>query len=340
MRRVVLSSPFNAVVEDIAVPEPDFGEALVQIKCVGVCGTDIRSWQGRHSFASYPRVPGHEASGVIIELGSGTETSGLVLGDIVVIEPMIACGKCHSCSIGRYNCCERLEVLGVHRDGAMQEYLCVPVSLLHKAPENRTFTELSFVEPACVGLHAINRANVKAGDTVAVIGAGNIGLLMIQILKTRGAKVIAIDIRDSRLKLAETLGADYTVNSKVADPIKATAEYTQGVGASAVFEVVGMPDTVVLALDLISYAGQVVLVGVCGDEVCLRPDFLNKRELDVLASRNSRGAFPEVLKLVKEGKLTTEALVSRRIRINEFNETMKEVTSGMKDEVKIVVEFP
>lgn len=340
MRRLVLSSPFNAVVEDIAVPEPNFGEALVQIKCVGVCGTDIRSWQGRHSFTSYPRVPGHEASGVIIGLGSGMESSGLVLGDPVVIEPMIACGKCHSCSIGRYNCCERLEVLGVHRDGAMQEYLCVPVSLLHKAPANRTFTELSFVEPACVGFHAINRANVKAGDTVAVIGAGNIGLLMIQILKSKGVKVIAVDIRDSRLQLAETLGADHTVNSKAADPIKATMEYTQGVGASAVFEVVGMPDTVLLALDLISYAGQLVLVGVCGDEVCLRPDFLSKRELDVLASRNSRGAFPGVLKLVKEGKLTTEALVSRRIRINEFNETMKEVTSGMKDEVKIIVEFP
>jgi L-gulonate 5-dehydrogenase len=337
-KSLVLREPFNAVVEEVPMPQPGPGEALVQVKCVGVCGTDIRSWQGRHSFTSYPRVPGHEVSGIVVEFGSQTESRGIALGDPVVIEPMIACGKCYSCSIGRYNCCENLEVLGVHRDGAMQEYLCVPASLLHKAPPGSNFVGLSFVEPACVGLHAINRSRASAGDTVAVIGAGNIGLLMIQILKAKGANVIAIDVKDSRLNLARRLGADLVINSQRDDPVKEAKEFTGGTGVPVVFEAVGVAETVLLTFELVSYAGQIVLVGVCPDEVRLRPDFLNKRELDVLASRNSKGAFPGVLDLVREGKLVTEELVSRRITIGEFNETMREVTSANRDEVKIVVD--
>ena len=338
-KRLVLRQPFNAVVEEVAMPQPEPGEVLVRVRCVGVCGTDIRSWQGRHSFTSYPRVPGHEVSGTVVKFGSQAEGRGIVPGDTVVIEPMVACGKCYSCSIGRYNCCENLEVLGVHRDGAMQEYLCVPASLLHKAPPGSNFVELSFVEPACVGLHAINRSSAGAGDIVAVIGAGNIGLLMIQILKAKGANVIAVDVKDSRLSLARRLGADLVINSKTDDPVKKTKEFTGGLGVPVVFEVAGIAETVLLTFELVSYAGQIVLVGVCPDEVRLRPDSLNKRELDVLASRNSKGAFPGVLDLVRERKLVTEELVSRRITVGEFNETMREVTSVNKDEVKIVVDF-
>jgi threonine dehydrogenase-like Zn-dependent dehydrogenase len=221
----------------------------------------------------------------------------------------------------------------------MQEYLAVPVALLHRAPAGHSWETLAFVEPACVALHAVRRSRVKAGDTAAVIGAGNIGLLAIQMLKAQGARVIAIDVKDAKLELAGRLGADLTINSRTGDPLLAAQAFTGGVGPSAVFEVVGVNPTVMLALDLVSYAGQVILVGVCHDEVTFRPDLLNKRELDLLGSRNSRGVFPEALRLVAEGKLVTDELISRRITLEEFDETMKAVTSGARDEIKTIIEF-
>ncbi|HHW14526.1 MAG TPA: zinc-binding alcohol dehydrogenase family protein [Firmicutes bacterium] len=339
MKRLVLRKPFEAVVEEVARPEPGPGEALVRAGAVGVCGTDIRAWQGLHSFLTYPRVPGHEVAGEVIAFGPETETRGIRPGEAVVVEPMVACGRCYPCSLCRYNCCEHLEVLGVHRDGAMQEYFAVPVSLLHRAPAGFNFAALSFVEPACVARHAVRRSRVRAGDTAAVIGSGNIGLLLIQMLKLEGARVIAVDVRDSRLELARRLGADLTVNSKAEDPVRRTLEFTDGVGAPEVFEVVGTASTVKLALDLVSYAGQVVLVGVCHDEVTFRPDLLNKRELDLLGSRNSRGLFPEVLRLLEEGRLVTEELITRRIALDEFDAAMREVTSGARDEIKTVIEL-
>ncbi|OPZ64837.1 MAG: putative zinc-type alcohol dehydrogenase-like protein YjmD [Firmicutes bacterium ADurb.Bin506] len=362
-KRLLLTEPFTTVVEEVPVPEPKPGEALIRVECVGVCGTDVRSWMGRHAFTTYPRVMGHEVSGTVVKLAgdpapccaasgrcqaapapaasraAGPTAPSIREGDVVVVEPYAACGKCYPCSIGRYNCCQNLQVMGVHRDGAMQEYICVPVSMLHKAPQNRSFVELSFVEPAGIGMHAIGRSRLQAGDTAAVIGAGNIGLLMIQILKARGAKVIAVDVKESRLDLARKLGADITVNSTTDDPVKASLEFTGGVGAPVVFEVVGAVPTINLALQLVSYAGQIVLVGVCPDELCLHPELLNKRELDILGSRNSRGVFPGVLELVGKGALSTEALVSRKITVDEFDQTMKDVTSGSRDEIKIVVQF-
>ena len=342
-KRLVLVKPFTTVVEEVPIPEPGPGEALVQVKCVGVCGTDVRSWMGRHAFTTYPRVMGHEVSGIVVKLGDGAaaDASGhsLAEGDVVVIEPYSACGRCYPCSLGRYNCCENLQVMGVHRDGAMQEYVCAPVRLLHKAPAHRSFTELAFVEPAGVGLHGIRRSRVAADDTAAVIGSGNIGLLMIQILKARGVKVIAIDVKESRLVLARKLGADLALNSTTEDVVEKVREFTGGVGVPVVFEVVGAVPTIAQALEIVSYAGQIVLVGVCPDEFPLKPELLNKRELDILGSRNSAGCFPEVVELVGQGKLVTEDLVSRRIGIEEFDDTMKEVTSGAKDEIKIVVEF-
>lgn len=339
MKRLVLQKPFLAEVVEAAVPEPAPGEALLRVKCVGVCGTDIRAWQGLHSFMTYPRVPGHEVAAEVVAFGPDTNAGGLLAGDTVVVDPYIPCHRCYPCSLGRTNCCESLEVMGVHRDGAMQEYITAPVAHLYKAPAGFGFDTLSFVEPAGVALHGVRRSRVKAGDTAAVIGTGNIGLLAIQFLKAYGARVIAIDVRDSRLERAQRLGADLIVNSATENVPAVVRDFTGGVGPSAVFEVVGLGSTVGLALDLVSYAGQVVLIGVCHDEVTFRPDLLNKRELDLLGSRNSRGVFPEVLRLVEEGRLVTSELITRRIALEEFDATMRALATGGRDEIKTVIEL-
>lgn len=339
MKRLVLQKPMLAEVVEAPVPKPGPGEALLRVRCVGVCGTDIRAWQGLHSFMTYPRVPGHEVAAEVVEFGPETDRRGLAAGDVVVVDPYIPCHECYPCSLGRTNCCEKLEVMGVHRDGAMQEYITAPVAHLYKTPAGFGFDTLSFVEPAGVAMHGVRRSRVKAGDTAAVIGAGNIGLLAIQILKAEGARVIAIDVRDSRLERAKRLGADVVVNSQTEDVQKVVRDFTGGVGPSAVFEVVGVSATVMLALDLVSYAGQVVLIGVCHDEVTFRPDLLNKRELDLLGSRNSRGVFPEALRLVEEGRLVTSELITRRIKLEEFDSTMRALATGGQDEIKTVIDL-
>ncbi|MEW6228751.1 MAG: alcohol dehydrogenase catalytic domain-containing protein [Bacillota bacterium] len=339
MRRLVLLRPYEAVIQEVPVPEPGPGEALVKVRSVGVCGTDVRAWQGLHSFSSYPRVPGHEIAGEVVRLGQGAEGCGVMPGDRVVVEPMVACGKCYPCSLGRYNCCERLEVLGVHRDGAMQEFISVPCSLLHKAPAGLGFTMLSLVEPACVAMHAVRRSRIKPGDVAVVIGAGNIGLLIIQMLKLSGARVIAIDVRRSHLDAASRLGADLVIDSRLEDPVKGTHKFSNGAGGSVVFEVVGIALTVCLAFDLSSHAGQVVLVGLCHEEIPFRFDLLNRKELDVLGSRNSCGLFPEVLGLLAGSRLVAELLVTQHIRLEDFEATMRSLTTGGRDEIKVVMEL-
>jgi threonine dehydrogenase-like Zn-dependent dehydrogenase len=183
----------------------------------------------------------------------------------------------------------------------------------------------------------VRRSRVQAGDTAVVIGSGNIGLLALQMLKIRGAKVVAIDVKASRLELARRLGADLTINSKEQDAVQAVLDFTGGVGGNVVFEVVGNAPTVQLAFDLVSYAGQIVLVGVTHDEFTFRPDFMNKRELDLLGSRNSKGLFPEVLSLIASGQVKTDSLVTRRIALDEFDATMRALSSGGTDEIKTII---
>lgn len=338
-QRLVLYEPCRAVLEQGHLPLPRAGEVLVRVRAVGVCGTDLRAWQGRHSLLTYPRVLGHEVAGEVVALGPDFDRPEIQLGDAVVIEPMFACGHCYPCSLGRYNCCERLEVMGVHRDGAMQEFIAAPATHLHRAQGGTSFQALAFVEPAAVALHAIRRSRAAAGDTAVVIGAGNIGLLAVQLLKLAGVRVAAVDVQEAHLALARQLGADCTLNSRTEDVRGEIMNFTVGTGASAVFEAVGVSPTVKLALDLVSHAGQVVLIGVCHDEVTFRPDLLNKRELDILGSRNSKGAFPEVLRLIEEGRLVTEDLITRRIRLDGFDQAMRETAAGGRDEIKTMIEF-
>ncbi|HLV80692.1 MAG TPA: alcohol dehydrogenase catalytic domain-containing protein, partial [Chthonomonadaceae bacterium] len=180
------------------VPKPQIGaeEALVRIRRIGVCGTDLHAFRGRQPFFSYPRVLGHELSGEIAEITPNAR--GLAVGERVAIEPYLACGTCRPCRSGRYNCCARLEVLGVHRDGGMQEWLAVPVRLLHASP-TLSLEQLALVETLGIGYHAVERGAPAAGEWVVVVGAGPIGLAVMQFALVAGAQVIAVDRLPSRL---------------------------------------------------------------------------------------------------------------------------------------------
>jgi len=311
MKRLKLLAPYQLGWEDSDPPRPRHGEALVAVRAMGICGSDLGAYEGRNAFQTYPCVPGHELGGEVLEVGSGV--TGIQAGDRVAVEPLLPCGHCRPCRQGRYNCCQNLEVLGVHRDGGMAERVALPASLLHVAPSELTFEQLALCEPLTVGLQGVRRAQVVAGEWVVVLGAGTIGLAAMQMARSRGAHAISVDMMPANLELAGRLGAEVTLQAGGQDLGPLLAELTAGQGPDVVIEAVGKADTIQSTLDLVAFGGRVVIIGHAKDPVPLPMHALLRKEVDLLGSRNSCRAFPEVIDLVRRGVVDLTAAVSHRL---------------------------
>ena len=211
MKAIKFAEPWKVDCVDQAMPEPKEGEALIKIHCAAVCGSDIGAFRGTNGLVSYPRVIGHELSGEIVSIPSdpAQNPKGLKVGDRVAVDPYIYCGHCYACSIGRTNCCTSLKVLGVHVDGGMCEYFCHPANLLVKLPEGMSYEMGSLAEPLTIALHGIHRGGLKAGEYVAILGAGPIGLYAGMAAEAYGAHAIIIDIVQERLDFAKQMGVEY-----------------------------------------------------------------------------------------------------------------------------------
>ncbi len=337
MKAVILDAPGQLRVGDVDIPNRKEGEALVEIKAVGICGSDLRACKGKQPFLSYPRVLGHELAGVIEEIDDNER--GLKIGDKVVIEPLIRCGKCYPCRVARYNCCVDLQVLGVHTDGGMAEYISVPIELLHKSNSDLPFSVLALAEPLTIGSQAVSRGRVHKKDRVAIIGAGPIGLMALQSAKSIGEVEVAIvDILDSRLQLAKRLGADLTINAEEVDVEEAVLDFTSGEGASVVIEAVGVAETIESTIQLVSSAGRIVFIGLGADKVCFSPHLLIKKEVDILASRTSCFMFPRALELIEEGKVDAASMITHRYKLEEAEEAFKFIEEHPDKIVKVVLE--
>ncbi len=221
MRAVTLESP--GAVAAVTVPDPQLkaGQALLKVKAAGICGSDIGAYRGVNPLVSYPRILGHEIAGEVVDIDGTDET--IRVGDHVIVDPYMYCGACYPCSLGRTNCCEKLEVLGVHRDGGMSEFFAHPSSMLVKAPDGMPWEIIPLAEPLTIALHALHRGGVKAGEHVAINGAGPIGLLAAMAAIACGAHPIVIDMVEERLSQAEKAGvrldtlSDYATLISMAD---------------------------------------------------------------------------------------------------------------------------
>ena len=339
MKALVLDGPRAARIGEIAEPgEPGAEEVLLRVRLVGMCGSDLSTYEGRNPLVSYPRIPGHEIAAEIAAVGADVPEE-FRPGMAVTLLPYFGCGSCAACRRGRPNACRGNETLGVQRDGAMTESMVVPWSKLRRS-SRLDLRKLALVEPLTVGNHAAARGRVTREDTVLVIGCGMVGLGAIASAAFRGARVIAMDMDDAKLELARRAGAREGVNSRKVVVEERLRELTEGHGPDVVIEAVGTPDTYRLAVEAVAVAGRVVFIGWVKSPVSFETRLFVLKELDILGSRNATGAdFDEVIAMVESGRFPTEDAVGRVVPLEQAAEALRQWSEDPAATRKIVVEI-
>lgn len=308
MKAISLLAPRQIEITDIAEPQLGPADVLVDIHLVGLCGSDLNMYRGLFPLAKFPRVIGHEVSGIIVQKGLEVPDS-VQPGDQVMLSPYSACGICPACRAGRPNCCQYNETMGLQRDGAMTGLFGLHYSQVF-AHNGLSLPELALTEPLSVGYHAANRGRVSETDTVLVIGAGTIGIGVIAAAARKGATVIATDIDDAKLVLARKFGAMHTINSIQQPVLPALNDLTRGEGVSVAIEAVGLPDTFRLAVEAVSFAGRVVYVGYAKKDVTFDTTLFVRKELDIMGSRNALRVFPAVIEMLARRQFPFTELIS------------------------------
>ncbi|MCM8533916.1 MAG: zinc-binding alcohol dehydrogenase family protein [Lentisphaeraceae bacterium] len=309
-------------------------EVLVKIKRIGVCGTDLHAFQGNQAFFEYPRVLGHELSGVIDDAGN----SDFSVGQAVLIIPYLHCGDCLACRKGATNCCANMRVIGVHQDGGMREYLNVPKSHV-LAVDGVDFDSMALVECLAIGAHAVRRGNVQKGDDVVIVGAGPIGLGCAQFAKANGARVIVVDMNDERLEFCQKeFGVD--VVKAGADAVSSISELTNGDFASVVIDATGHAGAMVGSIEFCGHAANLVYVGLTKGQLTYTHTDIHKKELTLFCSRNATlEDFSRVTDLMRDGRVVSTCMVTHR---SSFSDMPEQFTDWLKPEtgvVKAVVEL-
>lgn len=308
MKAIVIDTPNKIEIKEIPMPEVKENEALLKVKCVGICGADVASYTGNQPFTTYPRIPGHEFSAEIVQIPENDK--GLKVGDIVTCNPYFNCGECYSCERGFVNCCTDNQTMGVQRDGAFCEYIAMPVERIFPG-NGLSAEELALIEPFSISQHAISRATIKESDTVLVVGAGPIGLFALIAAKQKCKKIVVADILDNRLALAKEYGADAVVNTKTQSLEEFTKEFTDGRGFDVCIEACGAPETFLNCIDCAAFAANIILIGNGKRETNFVHSIILKKELNIHGSRNALNAdFINNINLVADKKADVMKMVS------------------------------
>ena len=318
------------------VPKQLNGQTVLQIKRVGICGTDLHAYEGTQPFFSYPRILGHELAAVIIE----TDHADFSTGENVTIIPYFNCGKCIACRNEKPNCCEQLNVLGVHIDGALSEYISVPSNSLVKS-KGLSFDQLALVEPLAIGAHGVKRANIQPGEFVLIVGSGPIGLGVIEFAKIAGAKVIVMDVQESRLQFCtEKFKIEFTINPSKEEVVKKLNEITNGEMPTVVIDATGNLQAINQSFQFLAHGGSYVLVGLQkGDIVFSHPEF-HKREATVMSSRNAtRQDFKFVIQSMLSRAINPLNYITHRVTFDQVKESFPGLMLPENEVIKAMVEF-
>ena len=335
MKAVYMKEPWSIEVKDIEQPQPKEGEALLKIHAAGICGSDIGAFRGTNGLVSYPRVIGHELAGEILSIPADNP-KGLKVGDHVVVDPYLYCGHCYPCSIGRTNCCNDLKVLGVHVDGGMAEYFTHPANMLVKVPDDMPWDIIPMAEPLTIALHGLHRLQLKAGEHIAINGAGAIGLLAALTAIHYGAE---IDLVEERLAIARSLGVKYTINLNTDNLVEKVREYTNGRMAECVMEASGANSAIRATLDIVCHAGRIILTGWPKKETLLPTDVITRKEIDIRGSRTSAGEFEEAVDLIYNNKVPVRALLTKVVPIDEAADVLRDIEKNPGNYLKVNVLF-
>ncbi len=314
MKALLLSQYKHLEIADVPIPTPAAHEVLVQVAACGICGSDVHGYDGSSGRRIPPIVMGHEAAGTVSAVGEGV--TRYAPGDRVTFDSTVYCGKCDFCLRGEVNLCDDRQVVGVscddyRRAGAFAEYVAVPEHILYKLPDALSFAEAAMLEAVSVALHAVRVTELKGGETALVIGAGMIGLLVMQAARAAGcSSVVVSDIDATRLELAAKLGASQTLQLSGAELAQQILSLTEGRGVDVVFEAVGRGETVSAAIDCVRKGGTVTLVGNIAQQVQLPLQKVVTRQIRLQGSCSSAGEYPEAMELVSTGKIQVAPLIS------------------------------
>lgn len=339
MKAIIVEKPFEIKIAEVPTPvisAPD--EVLIKVICGGICGSDIGIYKGTNSLATYPRIIGHEFGGEIVEVGAGVKN--VKVGDVVAVDPVRSCGHCYACTHDRHNVCNTVEVTGVHRDGGFAEYVVAPEADVYKVDTTKVPEDLiCMVEPYSIGMQVNYRADIHKGDKVLVMGSGPIGIAIMQVAKSRGAKVMMTDLVDKRLARAIDMGADRTVNVLKEDLKQAVMEFTDGEGMPVIADSVCSVQSLPQALELASAAGRVVTLGLINKPSEIAQVDFTKKEVTVVGSRLNNYRFPEVIKGFESGALTPEKMRSKSFHYTEVQDALKLVMEHPEEVCKVSLNF-
>ncbi|NHN31455.1 alcohol dehydrogenase catalytic domain-containing protein [Paenibacillus sp. S3N08] len=308
----------QVTVGQIDIPDLQPGEALVKVAYAGICGTDMMIYSGKHPRAKAPLAMGHEFSGVIERING---ESSFIVGSRVVIEPTLSCGKCEACLAGETHVCKTLKLLGIDKHGGFAEYVAVPLDRLHQIPDGLSDAHAALAEPVAVAVHTVRRSNLKAGDSVMVLGAGPIGLLVGMVAKQAGASQVMIsDLSPYRLQKAEQLGL-IAFNAKEVNITEEVMKRTAGNGAEVVFEVAGSQATAKQMIETVKTQGQIVVVSVFKQAPAIDLAAMHFREISLTTTRcYSKGDFSKAIQLMHNGEIDVSSLISHELPLEQLAE--------------------
>ena len=335
MKTVVCQSPGELQCVDRPVPQAGPGEVLLRVRRIGLCGTDMHIFRGTQPYLAYPRVMGHELSGEVV---TAPEGSGLAEGDPVYVMPYLSCGRCVACRRGKTNCCTQLQVLGVHRDGGMAEYLAIPAQFVFRT-DGISLDDAAMLEFLAIGAHAVRRGAVGAGLKVLVVGAGPIGIAAALFSRLAGASVTVLDTRADRLAFCrDAIGIGRTVAVGEGDR-QQLADITDGDFFDVVFDATGNVKAMERGLDFVAHGGTYVLVSIVLDRISFADPEFHKRETTLLGSRNATADdFRTVLAAMKAGLVPTRMLNTHRTTLDDFIGVLPAWMDPASGVIKAIVE--
>jgi 2-desacetyl-2-hydroxyethyl bacteriochlorophyllide A dehydrogenase len=339
MISIVLDQPGQFRLAEADAPAaPGPGEVLVRVGRVGICGTDLHAFRGRQPFFSYPRILGHELGVEVVELGPETQASGLKVGDRCAVEPYLNCGTCLACRRGKTNCCEKLQVLGVHTDGGMVEWLVVPAHKLHRS--TLPLEHLALVEMLCIGAHAVRRAQLTPVEQVVVVGAGPIGLASAQFAKLSGASVAVMEISPNRRDFChQNLGIETLIDPQE-DAVGALRNALGGELPTVVFDATGNAASMASAFRYVANSGQLVYVGLVQGDIPFNDPEFHRREMTLFASRNATSEdFQHVIAALESGAVNIAPWITHRSGPDTFIEQFPTWLEPERGVVKAMLEF-
>ena len=338
MKAIKVIEPFKVEIVDVPKPEiKNDDDVIVRITSGGICGSDIGIYNGTNSLATYPRLIGHEFGGIVTE--TGKNVTSVKAGDKVAVDPVISCGHCYACRIGRHNVCSTLEVMGVHRDGGFAEFVCAPEANIHKFHKDFDESFLGLVEPFTLGVEINRRGQITKGDKVLIMGSGPIGIAAMQVAKRNGAEVIMTDLVKERLDKALSMGADEVVLVSEENLEERLLKFTDGEGIPVIVDTVCIPSSFEQSVQLACPAGRIVVLGLKNVPSQITMADITKKELTIAGSRLNNNCFDEVIAGFEDGTLHPEQLMTKSYNYKDIMEALTMITEHPQDVLKLVLKF-